>query len=419
MATESEARKEAIRSLRLWGVDSTIRQEHTRFQEKTLMVVAQCFSGRKQEMQRSKPKMLPEDPNLAVKMVLRAEVKDFNKPRYRLLEDNIKDPSLLFQCPYYSKLYTSFDPDSFTSGKLNYLVKLAFKKISKKELDPLARFSEKLCTKKELFLDRWINQDSGEGVQGHIIEAIVVSHAIYNEACYNCKARKALRWNGGPGAPWTDMECIRCESAYEIKSKRDMEAISKSSDGYIQGGCYAGFHNLHGQSRKYGWKHYLVLVSRMKSFALFPDKGPGFHQCRTVQIAEIKAVLPRLQPSCFIDGVYKDRRMTIKSEIKTKTSPITWFKIPYQPVSYKSILMQVMEEFFPGVAEELAVHALNFESDEADTDRTAEQAVGVEVVVEKSVSNTEVPREEKSSMEDLRSLLQNMVTVDSWEDLSD
>mmetsp|Transcript_12065 Transcript_12065/g.17397 ORF Transcript_12065/g.17397 Transcript_12065/m.17397 type:complete len:401 (+) Transcript_12065:635-1837(+) len=400
MATESEARKEAIRSLRLWGIDSTIRQEHTRFQEKTLMVVAQCFSGRQQEMQRSKPKMLPDDPNLAVKMVLRAEVKDFNKPRYRLLEDNIKDPSLLFQYPYYSKLHTSFDPDLFASGKLNYVVKLAFKKINKRELDPLARFSEKLCTKKELFLDRWMNPDSGESVQGHIIEAIIVSHAIYNEACYNCKARKVLRWNGGPGAPWTDMECICCDSAY-----------------YIQGGCYAGFHNLHGQSRKNGWKHYLVLVSRMKSFALFPDKGPGFHQCRTVQIAEIKTVLPRLQPSCFIDGVYKDRRMTIKSEIKTKISPITWFKIPYQPVSYASILMQVMEEFFPGVAEELAVGALNFELDEADTDRAAEQAV--EVDVEKNVPNTEEPQGDKSSMEDLRSLLQNMATADSWEDLSD
>lgn len=65
----------------------------------------------------------------------------------------------------------------------------------------------------------------------------------------------------------------------------------------------------------------------------------------------------------------------------------------------------------------MAVGALNFELDEADTDRAAEQAV--EVDVEKNVPNTEEPQGDKSSMEDLRSLLQNMATADSWEDLSD
>ena len=45
---------------------------------------------------------------------------------------------------------------------------------------------------------------------GILMEALVACHALASEACYNCKFRKSLRWNGGANASWQDMICTNC-----------------------------------------------------------------------------------------------------------------------------------------------------------------------------------------------------------------
>jgi hypothetical protein len=203
------ATRELIMSLRAWGVDPTQSPRHRKFENQVLSKLV-TFFGPRPAATRSEPRILPQNIEDAVEEVLKAEVqgKELNR------------------CGFYIDIIGSMDysnppyivrPDRFRPNKHFITLNKQFKGIPKSQLDPLERFSSRKCTKKEIFLEQWVYGDEAM-VLGHVFEAIVASFATHNMACYSCKRRKAIRWNGGPTAPWTDMECIRLAVRVRMKS---------------------------------------------------------------------------------------------------------------------------------------------------------------------------------------------------------
>jgi hypothetical protein len=389
-----EATGELIMSLRAWGVDPTQSPRHRKFENQALSKLV-TFSGPRPAATRSEPRILSQKIEDAVKEVLKAEVQGLEVNRCGFYSDIIG--GMAYSNPPYI-----VRPDRFRPKEHFIVLNRQFKGVPKSQLDPLERFSSRKCTKKEVFLEQWVYGEEAM-VLGHVFEAIVASFATHNMACFSCKRRHTIRWNGGPTAPWTDMECMSCESAYEIKSKRNMEMVEKGYERNLNGGSYGTFHQLHQQKRKNGWKHFVVTVSRMPSYSRIPEKGPGLHKCWAVQIAEIDRLVPCLKPTSFLD----DREMEFASQIVTKASPFGWFNIPYQCVEYESIVMNVLEELFPGIIAEV----------EADDDSV--EGGKPTIAVKDSTTKETAEKSNCNDVAALRDALENMTTSDCWEDLLD
>jgi hypothetical protein len=221
-------------------------------------------------------------------------------------------------------------------------------------IDPLRRF-ECAGTQEgqERFRDMVTDLNSDE-ISGMASEAIVARYASHNEACYHCKSRNPLFWAGGGNYPWTDMICTFCSSAFEIKSKRNMEAVEKAGNAQsrfgISGGSYRGYYELHNdRSRKAGWKHYLVLMSRKQSVNY--DMETHAHRFTwQVLIGEIRSVEPRLSGLSFAV-----EPMRLHSSITLKSEPKAWFSIPYQHLDYVTLYRSVLVgEFYPDLVAETA-----------------------------------------------------------------
>jgi hypothetical protein len=388
------ATRELTISLRAWGIDRTQSPRHRKFEKEALSKLTSFF-GPRPAAKRSEPRILSQTIVDAVEEVLREEVEGKKANRCEFYSDALGGTDYSIP-PYIVR------PDRFRPKELFVTLNRQFKGLPKSQLDPLERFSSRKCTKKELFLGQWVYGEEAM-VQGHVFEAIVASFATHNIACFFCKRRKTIRWNGGPTAPWTDMECISCESAYEIKSKRNMEMVEKGYERNLNGGSYGKFHQLHQQSRKNGWKHFVVTVSRMPSYSRILEKGPGLHKCHAVQIAEIDRLVPRLRPASFLG----DREMEFASEIVTKASPVAWFNIPYQSVEYGSIVTKVLEELFPGIIAEV----------EADDDSVKEDKLTA--AIKGSTAGEMAEEANGDDVAALRDALENMSTSDCWEDLLD
>jgi hypothetical protein len=379
------AKQELSMSLCAWGIDPTRSPRHREFENKALSKLTSFF-GPRPAAKRSEPRILSQNIEDAVEEVLRAEVQGKEANHCVFYSDTLG--GIYSNPPYIVR------PHRFRPKELFVTLNRQFKGLRKSQLDPLERFSPRERTKKEFFLEQWVDGEEAM-VLGHAFEAIVASFATHNIACFFCKRRKTIRWNGGPTAPWTDMECISCESVYEIKSKRNMEKIER---GDLDGGSYGAFQKLHQEDddmRQYGWKHFVVTISRMPSHSQIPEKGPGLHKCWEVQIAEIDRLVPCLKPSSFLDPM----NMPFGSKIVTKAPHLgPWFKIPYQSVDHKSIVMNVLEELFPGIIAEL----------DAD-DESVEESVAGEMAEELNGNDVAA----------LRDALENMSTSDCWEDLLD
>jgi len=284
--------------------------------------------------------VLDQNIEAAVEAVFWEDIAGMNPKRCRFTIDSITGDS---SAPYHVRL-DKYDPTHFFVK-----IKWEYDRLSRSELDPFNRFSFEKVTKRQFFAAKWRRvQQEDDSLVGHVFEAIVVSHAIHNEGCYQCKRRNCLRWNGGTHSPWTDMECIACDSTYEIKSKYNMEAIEKDQERTIVGGSYRDFYALRAQRRCPGWKQYLVEVSRMPSYCKMPKLGPGLHKCWIVQIAEIDRVLPTLRANCFADGP----NMILKSHIITKATAAHWFRVPHVTVDHMAIYEKVLEDHFPGITTE-------------------------------------------------------------------
>ena len=85
-----------------------------------------------------------------------------------------------------------------------------YKRFTSRQLDPMYRWKFDLISFEELLFLRWFVDDDYASRTGILVEALVACHALSCEACYKCKFRKSLRWNGGASSSWQDMICTNC-----------------------------------------------------------------------------------------------------------------------------------------------------------------------------------------------------------------
>ena len=122
----------------------------------------------------------------------------------------------IFECTDELKLHDIYpEPyyrlrDRQTGKVYAYKKKDAFKMYTPEQLDPLRRWKFDLISYEEHLFERWFVDDDHASKLGTLMEALVACHALAPEACYNCKFRKTLRWNGGGSGSWQDMLCIEC-----------------------------------------------------------------------------------------------------------------------------------------------------------------------------------------------------------------
>jgi len=388
MAHLAELKQELRRNFLEWGVDQDI-PEHRRFAQRALKTALGYHqsSPTKLTSNRPEPRFLTKDLPLAIEEIFTNDVEEMDTKHCRIVYDSTGGKS--FTPPYRVR------PDKYRPGKFHVKAKWEYDRLTKRALDPLSRLSFKKCTKREFFVSKWLRalREDPDTLEGLVFEAVVSSHAIHNEACFLCRRRNTLRWNGGSHAPWTDMVCIGCESAFEIKSKRNMERIESAFERVLRGGSYGGYCALHWQGRKKGWKHFLVTVSRTPSYTLRMEK------CWNVQIAEIDRVLPRLSHSSFLHPLEKEEKIPFQSVIVTKSSWKPWFRIPYVPCDYESIVLKVLEQKFPGY-------------------RKASEPQKMELT-RKTSTKEETRQTYVNEIDALRSSLETMSANDCWEDMID
>lgn len=244
--------------------------------------------------------------------------------------------------------------------------------------DPLNRFTSESVSAKEYYEDWVENPTSGE-VGGLVFEGIVVSFAVHNIPC-RCCSHKTLRWTGG-STPFSDMECLTCQSVYEIKSKRSLEMIDKQNQYGFRGGSYRGWWCLRGQKRRAGWKCYLVVVSRSRS--LLRGETDFFWP---VQVAEIERVFPQLCCYSFVPNM-NGCSMQLKTVIRTQSKTEPWFQIPYEFIDYEGLVRSVLRELVPEIFQEA--------SSESQEDNNG------------------------AKVAELGDLLLGLEVADDWEDLAD
>merc|ERR1719232_2506329 len=101
-----------------------------------------------------------------------------------------------------------------------------------------------------------------------------------------------MRWNGGRNlaSSWHDIVCKKCKATYEIKSKRDNQAIEDCFKfNRIPGGSFSTFHEY----KAFGRSRFLLLVSRKPDVDL---SGLFFYP---VTVALIEDALPALKDKSF------------------------------------------------------------------------------------------------------------------------
>jgi len=191
-------------------------------------------------------------------------------------------------------------------------------------LDPLSRFQFRPTTKTDLLFQQWFVTSVGGNASdlGMLFEAAIACHALLRESYYNCKGQQTLRWNGGSGASWQDLICIKCECMYEVKTKADMEKVSKSFyHNEISGGSFSSFWKVNNSKRR-NQKMFLVILPKTSTLNRIRQR------VYPVQIAEIAHVLPRACLNTFNERISKTSGMRLKSTIFMKGAQARWFDFP-------------------------------------------------------------------------------------------
>jgi len=428
---KKEVRDELIHSLYEWGVNRS-DGDHSRFRQ---TVVQSCVSslteranGPISDYRTLKNEKFPKKYNDAYEHVLRHdEVSD--KPH--TYSDKIGREGV-YPDPYY-RMRDRRTGNSYTPGfkygtpgfKYGYKLKNEYKEFTSNQLDPLHRFEFDVITKEELFFERWFVDDDKASSDGVLMEAVLACHALASEACYNCKFRKVLRWNGGGSTSWQDMVCTNCGAMYEVKTKANVEKIEKALHfNNIQGGSFSTWCQLM-NTKQPNQKMYLVLLPRRPTFNRKKEKGKLFLEinyyrekvapsCTSqaqlsflspvfpVTIAEINSVLPKLYPGTFNPNNKSIRfKSTISHKLNTKAK---WFDLPVtgETIDMDAIAVRVFKERF---SEETycSLKEKYFGSDSSDDARGNKKY--------------EVPEVAESDLQSTIKALQE-VEVDDWEDLA-
>lgn len=160
----------------------------------------------------------------------------------------------------YAPFFRCYDRNS-PRKLIGYRRKPQFRSFQLVQLDPLNRFRFEPVSNAELFFHRWFASGNASRL-GVFMEAAIACHAIHNEACFNCKCRRTLRWKGGRGNAWQDLVCTECQAIYEVKTKETRDHIQKALKyNQIPGGSFRDASRLE-SSRPVQHKRFLVLLPR-------------------------------------------------------------------------------------------------------------------------------------------------------------
>ena len=186
------------------------------------------------------------------------------------------------------------------------------------QCNPLTRFKyEKTENLSECIATQWQSYDATKGI---VLEGVVAWHIEkrHSISCLSCGEGGQLRWNGGGSiaSAWADILCLNCKSAYEVKSKRTKDDISKCfSYCEVGGGSFATYH----KNRSIG-QHFVVFVDRLPTSREVEDTP--YH---SVTAVEIDHVLPKLTPKSFnterAPDLFLGSRIILKENSRTE-----WFQ---------------------------------------------------------------------------------------------
>ena len=344
-----------------WGVNLTIqspdaRRKHRQFAKdviKTMLKAHDPQDSYEELLSNYDEDLrdLPADPNEAIENVLRDHLQrqvgldtsyvddlDHFPPYFVVDSKDIKGPDKARMARKYG--LEEFNHRFCVVPKPKYRTN-QFKRM---HLDPFYRFEHAGIREDRVkyYGRRWRanGMQAGE-LLGFVYEALVASHINNNSSvsCRNpeCMRKLTLKWCRG-GRSWNDMQCSACQSAYEIKSLRDRQAIENAKNYMLNGGSYAGYFSCQESLRRSSpdAKHYIVAVDRKGE----PLQDGGIRLC--VHVAEIQGVLPRIVAESFAFGPNR----FLKSKVQTKGQMKKWFEFNVQ-YDHRPIVEELLQEFCP------------------------------------------------------------------------
>lgn len=329
-----------IKDLYSWGLNPNspgFSSEERSFYERAIETAIGAFEWNIDTIDDSIPVTidLPVDIHEAMKVVLRGEIECEGKTFY-IIHDKIQDidPNL-FSAPFWVK-------EDSTGGLKQVFKARQFQHISKALLKPLDRFSRTAMTRKEYFQFLFFRENPLRSV-GHFYEAIVAHHVVHNNTCCkSCGHVSTLKLAGGFSNPWSDLICVKCQSTYEIKSKKTSAQIEQAifSKHGINGGSFPHFCDLKKKHEdKPEAKQFLMLVSRR------PEYAPGsWDKYTKVHVAEIDRVLPTMNTKSFANPIKIKLRSSIY--VKKETYQRNWLRIPECKFDQEKICREVFDEYF-------------------------------------------------------------------------
>lgn len=198
---DKEAINELVHSLHEWGLSRTL-SEHVTFKRNAVRDCVASISKTAEpvDFDALKSQKFPTSYKDAYEHVLRHEGYPGD---VFLFTDELK-LKVTYPAPFFRLR------NRLTGEVYDYRIRDEYKRFTSKQLDPLCRWEFNLMSLEENLFVSWFVDVNDASKIGILMEALVACHALASEACYNCKFRKSLRWNGGANASWRDMICTNC-----------------------------------------------------------------------------------------------------------------------------------------------------------------------------------------------------------------
>ena len=306
-----EVEEELKHSLNEWGLQG----RHFNFGQEVLRcgVEMASFVGSEVNYQDAENDTFPLNISDAYEKVLKSDAESFTY-------------SSLYHC--HDKLDVGGFGEPFSRWYDNravppkYKKKRQYKRFSNTELDPLQRYEFHRVTKSKFFFERWFRKEwETDSELGTLFESWISCHALQHESCFNCEARKSLRWYGGNTSSWQDLVCTACHSMYEVKSKATMENVEWTfENNKIYAGSFERFCSLYNSPKRPNQKMFLVILPRKYEIN---RRGEMVHP---VYVAEIDTAKPKLCESTFNND---QTSMSLKTNVSVKLHTKTrWFNLP-------------------------------------------------------------------------------------------
>jgi hypothetical protein len=334
MADEAAVRQELVYSLDEWAMTSNGHRQHI-LNEGIVQFGNRNDSATFEHLRTGYNEVFPQEYESAIRFFFRHDLLGQGSIKNRITcsaMDKLEEIDGYKNRPYYRK-YDKWE----RSKVIGYMLRENFRKVAKERLDPKERFifSFEERPESERIFENWF-LCSIDSFDGMFFEAALACHAIYKEACFQCKCRNSLRWNGGGETSWMDLVCVACNSTYEVKTKASMEKCEYEFErNKLKGGSYDNYwrhrNAIHDDNNK-NQKMFCVVLPRQWTM------NRSGKLIRPVSCYEIDYVLPDVQASCFRPikpppGFAKEQRerymvLPLKSVIKLKKTAVDkahWF----------------------------------------------------------------------------------------------